>query len=402
MFYLVIFFVLLVFSILEISNQKKINPKILIGLSWGILVLVAGLRYETGTDWPLYQAILDKVPPISKLFTAEGLKLITLRETGFIILCSVFKQFGLGLQVLFFFVTLFNITLITKSLSHYTKYIVTGLFVYYSVVYLKMEFATIRQAIAASICFFSFRYIQERKMWKYFILIFIAFLFHRSALIMFPLYFLLNIRFSNKVHLAVLFLGCAIMFFHIPWFNQSLLFITKFMGKAYYERAVLYTSDEIFGTNRLISVEFLLNIFLVSLFLFYRKYLDAKKYGNLFLNLFMMGIITYYYFYESITMSYRFRLYFLYSLILLFPYLIEVIREYAGLKKYALIAVLLICCSAYNGKIYLHIPPPSILYNPYQNYIEYRILKKESVGDERLYNHLEKMKEDAKNAKDKK
>ncbi len=402
MFYLVIFLILLVFSILEISNQKRINHKILIGLSWGILVLVAGLRYETGTDWPMYQGILDKVLPISKLFTAEGLKLISLRETGFIVLSSLFKQFGLGLQALFFFVTLFNVTLITRSLSHYTKYIVTGLFVYYSVVYLKMEFAMIRQAMAASICFFSFRYIQERKMWKYFILIFTAFLFHRSALIMFPLYFFLNIRFSNKILLVVLFLGCAVMFFHIPWFSQSLLFITKFMGNTYYEKAVVYTSDEIFGANRLLSVEFLLNIFLVFLFLFYRKYLDMKKYGNLFLNLFMMGIVTYYYFYESITMSYRFRLYFLYSLIILFPYLIEVIRDYARLKKIAFIAVLLIYCSAYNGKIYLHIPPPSLLYNPYQNYIEYKILKKESLGKERIYNHLEKMREDAKNTRDKK
>ena len=403
MCYLIVFFILLILAILEMLPQNKINNKILIGLAWGMLVLFAGLRYETGGDWNLYQNIMNEIPPVSKLLSAEKTRLISLYklQLGFVFLCSVLKQLGLGVQVLFFLVTLFNVTLITKSLSHYTKYVVTALLAYYSVVYLKIEFAMIRQAIAASICFFSFRYIQERKMWKYLVLVLIAFSFHISALIMLPLYFFLNIRLSNKLLISMLVVGCAIMLFHISWFSQSLLFITEFLGSSFFERAVYYTSDEILGADRLISLEFVLNIFLFSVFLCYRKQLDAKKYGNLFLNVFMSGIVIYYYFYESITMSYRLRLYFLYAFMVLFPYLIEVFNNYVSSKKIAFMAVLVFCCSAFNGKIYLNMPPPSILYNPYQNYIVYKTLGKESLGEKRLLEHFEKMKEETeKNVKD--
>ena len=67
-------------------------------------------------------------------------------------------------------------------------------------------FNGIRQYLAAAIIFSGVNFIKERKFWKYALIVFIAFLFHSSAILMIFPYFIAN----NKVSLSnILFLITA-------------------------------------------------------------------------------------------------------------------------------------------------------------------------------------------------
>ena len=380
MFYLAIFLILLVFSVLEISNIGKGSHKILIQLAWFILVVVAGTRYETGADWNAYALYLEQVPPISA-FLAGGNIGGKGFEFGYFLLCSLLKQFGMGFQWLLFIIALSNVTIITKALKHYTPYVVWGLFVYYALLYVTIEFSLLRQAIAAAICFYSFRYIEEKKLVKYVLLIVLAMSFHRSAIVMLPLYFLLRIRFSNKVLVIIAGIGCLIMLLQIPWIKSILTVVAGFLGEEYADKVTFYARNTTYGVNRWLSIGFFLNLVLLAMFLLNRKLIDGKKYGNMFLNLFMVNLVVYYYAYEILELSIRFRLYFMYSLAVLFPILLEICVSYYNRLIWA--TVLVLYCFTYNLKLYTN-HPTTVVYNPYQNYIVYQVLDKKSIGIERL------------------
>lgn len=381
MFYLIIFVILLVMSVLEISKVDKGSHRILIQLSWLILVVVAGTRYETGADWVGYIKYLDQVAPLGKFITTGQTGGDVGFEFGYFLFCALLKQLGLGFQWLIFFVTLFNVSLITKALKNYTHYVVWGLFVYYSLLYITVEFSLIRQAIAASICFYSYKFIEERKLGKFLLLVIIASSFHRSAIIMLPLYFVLQIRFSNTVLIVVTLVGCLVMLLRIPWITSSLMFVGGFLGDDFLHKIIFYTQNSVFSISREVGLGFFLNIALLFMFLLNRKFIDDKKYGNLFLNLYVVNLIVYYYVYEFMEISVRLGLYFMYSLIVLFPILLECCSVYYNRLVWG--AVLFLYCAACNIKIYTN-HPTTIVYNPYQNYIVYQVLDKRSVGKKRL------------------
>ncbi len=56
-----------------------------------------------------------------------------------------------------------------------------------------------RQMLAIVIVLYSYTYLKERKFWKYFLTIFLAFMIHNSALVMLPVYFLFPIKVDKKV-----------------------------------------------------------------------------------------------------------------------------------------------------------------------------------------------------------
>ena len=394
MFYLIIFCILLFFSILEVSNIDNGSKRILIIFTSLILILVAGLRYETGGDWNIYENIFHKIKPIGEI--AAGAKTYSGIELGFVLFCSVIKQLGGNIQTVFFLITLLNIILITKSLMRYTKYVIFGLFVYYSILYFALEMLYTRQAIAVAISFFSLAYIKERKIIKYLLLIILAAFFHRMALVMIPLYFILNIRFSS-VFLIVLFsIGCIFMIFQIPWMKGIFLSISMFLGDDFSNRALYYLSEERYSIARVISIGFVLNILLFVLILLFKNKIEKKEYGTIFINMFVLSLLIYCFGYELIEVGNRFRFFFFIGIIVIFPYITESLILYPN--KLLFILLLSSYCFLYNRAIFLE-KPEAVAYNPYQNYLIYKWNDKESTGKKRLKESIDQTSKERKEMK---
>lgn len=381
MFYLICFVILLVLSILNIQMHDKLSNQLLGGIATLMLIGIAGLRYETGGDWPTYALLFDSFPSFSRLIGCPAeFKEINVEE-GFVLLCALVKSLGGTVQHLFFVVTTINILLIVSALPKYTKYPVVALLCYYGILYFQLEMIYIRQATAVALSFFALQYIEPRKIVRYMLVIGIACTFHRVAALMIPLYFLLNRKLPVWLYLAVIGVGAVVMARGIPWIEKIFLAAAGLLGENYEDKAELYTESALFAVNRGISIGFVLNLAILVVVMFFKEKIDALPNGTIMLNMFALSLVLYYYCFELVEVSNRVRLFFNIGIIALLPMVLAVLPLF--LERLAGLFVIALYCFSFSRFIFLE-KPQAAAYNPYQNYIEYKIHPRPSTGKQRL------------------
>lgn len=381
MFYLICFGILCVLAVLNVQMHDKLSTQILNGLAAIMLICIAGLRYETGGDWDTYTLLFNKFPPFSRLIGRPAEFADISVEEGFVLLCAFVKSLGGTVQHLFFVVTFINITLIACAAGKYTKYPVVALLCYYGILYFNLEMIYIRQAMAVSLCFFALQYIPSKRIIPYMVIVLLACTFHRVAALMIPLYFLLNIKLPSWVYLAVVGVGAVMMLANIPWIQTIFLTIAGWLGENYADKAETYTENAMFAVNRGLSLGFILNLAIFVVIIFFKDKLDALPYGTIMLNMFFGSLVLYYYCFELVEVSNRVRLFFLIGIIALLPMVLEVLPLF--LERLAGLLVVMLYCFSFSRGIFLE-SPQAAAYNPYQNYIEYKIHPRPSTGKQRL------------------
>ena len=181
------------------STSQKRNPQVKFFLICTALtlILVAGLRYGVGTDFFAYYSLEG----------AESLwtKIKTFDEPGIALIEWVVCLFTDDPAVVIFAYSFLTILLILRTTYRYTDdfLFVTLLFVFTGCWH--GSFNGVRQFLAAAILFAGHRYIYEKKLWKYWLIVFLAASVHISAVVMIVPYFVLNLRFRirNIILLAV-------------------------------------------------------------------------------------------------------------------------------------------------------------------------------------------------------
>lgn len=381
MFYLICFVILLVLAILNVQMHDRLSNQMLSGLAALLLIGVAGLRYETGGDWDTYAQLFREFPDLSRLIGHPKELMAQQVEEGFVLLNAVIKQLGGTVQHLFFVVTAVNLTLITCALQRYTKYPVVALLCYYGILYFQLEMIYIRQATAVALCFFALQYIQDHKIWKYMLIIVLACTFHRVAALMIPLYFLLDRKLPVWVYAAAVGVGAILMLIGIPWIQKIFLAVAGLLGDNYAEKAEYYTDNALFAVGRGLSIGFVLNLAILAVVLYFKDKLDELPYGTIMLNMFALSLLLYYYCFELVEVSNRVRMFFLIGVIALLPMVLEVLPLF--LERLAGLIVVALYCFSFARGIFLE-RPEAAAYNPYQNYIEYKIHPRPSTGKQRL------------------
>lgn len=177
---------------------------VLLCLSSAVFIFTGGLRYYVGTDFGSYY---------NGFFAyCENLResLIRLDEPGLPIIATVVRWFSN--DSLYF---IFASTAITYALVLYTQYKNSACFIFSTLLFVFVgnwhgAFNGVRQFLAAAIIFSGHRFIFDRKLFKYLTVVFIAFLFHRSAIVMVIPYFIMNNKIT-LINLALLTIGTAIL-----------------------------------------------------------------------------------------------------------------------------------------------------------------------------------------------
>lgn len=381
MFYLICFVILLVLAILNVQMHDRLSNQLLSGLAALLLIGVAGLRYETGGDWDTYAMLFREFPNLSRLIGHPKELMAQQVEEGFVLLNALIKSLGGTVQHLFFVVTAVNLTLITCALQRYTKYPVVALLCYYGILYFQLEMIYIRQATAVALCFFALQYIQDHKIWKYMLIIVLACMFHRVAALMIPLYFLLDRKLPVWVYAAAVGVGALLMLIGLPWIQKIFLAVAGLLGDNYAEKAEYYTDNALFAVGRGLSIGFVLNLAILAVVLYFKDKLDELPYGTIMLNMFALSLLLYYYCFELVEVSNRVRMFFLIGVIALLPMVLEVLPLF--LERLAGLIVVALYCFSFARGIFLE-RPEAAAYNPYQNYIEYKIHPRPSTGKQRL------------------
>lgn len=149
-------------------------------------VILSGIRWETGTDWnPYYEyyLIYGDIPEdgfMEPLFTWMN---------GFNT-----RHFDYQTQILE--IAAISIIPIGWRYNRMSPYPMMTLFIWFSIVF--AHIFPVRQTISVSIIVFSWKFIEERSFIRYFIGVFLACMFHYSSIIALPLYFIWNLKLSDR------------------------------------------------------------------------------------------------------------------------------------------------------------------------------------------------------------
>ena len=216
-----------------VAPSARIIVYIWMALLFAMLVVLCVNKSETISDNLMYQRMYDMG---SSRFNRRGVEptfgLITLISPSFTILLLVYAVLSVG----------FHMLAITKKAPN----LWLSLMVYLTLDYVLHDMIQIRGAVAAGIVLFSIQFIAERKWWYYFPLITVATLFHYSAIVFVPMFFLPVKRMFKWFWAGVLlvaialgitqnYIGSYMKFIPLEFINK---FFEAYMGNKTYNVAM--------------------------------------------------------------------------------------------------------------------------------------------------------------------
>lgn len=153
------------------------------------MTLFVGLRFKVGTDYENYVTIYE----------TDG----SFLEPSFNFLVEWLNDRKLGAQWMFFIMAAITYFFIFAGLKMMKESILPLSIFMLSICTLSFNCNGIRQALAVAVFFFSYNFIRDRKLLFYTLCILFAVSFHTSALILWPLYFVLNKELPPKIYYII-------------------------------------------------------------------------------------------------------------------------------------------------------------------------------------------------------
>ena len=285
---------LLLLSYLELTVvMSPATKKALSLFVYVFLVLQAGLRWETGTDWDSYLQHFESINSFSSTSP-----LLTQFEYGYSITVWLVKLAFPSYTIFLLLHAAVFYYLVFKSVRRYTGILFLPLMVFYCVT-MGAEGSN-RQLIAIAIGLYALRYIIEGKHLYFFLLVALACMFHYSAVILLsvPLF---NFRIRPSALLLVLACSIAIGVSQFPPIIFSK--IASLLGEAESWKAAIYlaNSKDSLLDSGLSIIGLVKRVLLLTLFVYNRRSLSEKlRYYNIMLNAYIAGIVLYFLFANSL------------------------------------------------------------------------------------------------------
>lgn len=213
--YLTLYIGLLLFAKCIINNNnKRINVPLYLSLLF--FSTIVGMRWMVGVDYPGYY---DFVVGYMGDLGIERIEFFP----------RIFAEYIRNNNIPFYFwfiiMPLIQFFFLTKAFIDDKKFLLDWAFFLFLALFLGFSLNGIRQAVAIFIIFYSYRYVCTRNIFKYVLFVFIASLFHRSALLCLPLYLLgrfekiLDIKIQLLIFFILLILGENLYSFVVSLFG---------------------------------------------------------------------------------------------------------------------------------------------------------------------------------------
>ncbi len=166
----------------------------------GLLILLAGLRWETGTDWL----------PYSTDFVQPGVRGDF--EIGYVLLVRFVSYFTTNYTIFLLFTALVSTTLIFYVCWKISEQDIVRMFatvlVFYGYYFLGSWLGAERRQYSIALCFFSLIWIKRRQPLLFLSTVGLAGLFHVSSLIFLPAYWIYRMKRKHAIR-CVLFIVAA-------------------------------------------------------------------------------------------------------------------------------------------------------------------------------------------------
>lgn len=203
------------------NNTKGKLICILIGIQ---LFVISAIRVDTGFDFDDYKNIFLEISNLSiKDFLTFPI------EKGYELLNAIIAVFTQNFQWVVIITSFLTIFLLTIVIYQYSKYYTLSFLLYIPFFYF-FTLSGVRQGLALSISLMSFRFLKEKKFFKYLLVILLAASFHYTALVMIPAYFVLNIKLDWKRMSVIGALAFLVYLFTEKIFLLMTRLIPKYAG----------------------------------------------------------------------------------------------------------------------------------------------------------------------------
>lgn len=245
----------------EISNNKlhlfpnKIVISILVILP---MILVMGLRYQIGKDYANYEFIFYRIKNYSD---AYGM------EIAYYLINSAIGRLTDNPQWVFFVISILINILFVKGMVKNGGSLYYGILAFMGLGYWFYAMNIQRQYVACAIIFIGWKHLEHRELKKFLPYIIIAMTFHNSAIIVLPLYFLLNYVNGKRFYYST-FVVIAVT----TILRGSIFVLLQKIGfyGVYLEGSYLNNSPSV--VNIIIA-----GIFMIATTIFYKKLVQIKK-----------------------------------------------------------------------------------------------------------------------------
>lgn len=307
--------------------------------SFFLLLFFIGLRGFVASDYINYYPFFQNLPTILDL-QFEGLYKGEF-EFGFILYSSLVKTIFPNYFFWVFLNALIDLSILFFMLRRYCVSPSLAFIVFFCIQGLGLEYNLFRNTKAIFLFILSIPYLKERKIVPYFAINFIGTLFHLTAYLYLPMYFVLTKRIPKWMIWGMFIFVNAMIFLHFSITEEIVNVTAPILGiERMSDKLVNYFSR---GEEYGLSIGYLERMFAFILFTIMSKKLVAQnEYNQIFCNCFFFYYIIFHLFFDIGVLGDRFSCLFVFSYWFLYPNTLSVI--YKKKNRQILLSFIILLC----------------------------------------------------------
>jgi len=321
---------------LKIIDGMNVPKYLVIFLSLMVIALLVGLRGgNVGVDTYSYITFFNGLDNFNfrDLFA-------NLLEPGFVFVSFLIKKANLSVTIYLLIFAILTLLLFFQFYKNKLELLPWAIFFAFSTGYVFFMMNGLRQALAVPLVALSLKYVTDRKLIKFLLLILFASLFHYSALLMLPIYF---VNYVSKIKYQVWIILFVLSIFISPFaYIEHLAGVLSLLPKDY----VHYFLKLNLKASKF-SMGFLFHLGISFLVLYFASQLPLNKYYKNILSLYFVGVVLMNLTWQSAVLL-RFSVYFTFFQIPMLSYIMYELEKKNKLLPIVLIAFLFFVSFSYK------------------------------------------------------
>ncbi|MPT30721.1 MAG: EpsG family protein [Chryseobacterium sp.] len=215
----ILFLLLILFSFLEVYGKDGEKKSFAIWLIGAWMVIIIGFRGNVGADYPIYRSFYSLYFPAvdySQIFDRMLFRKSSIDiEWMYVLLNKVVFTFGGPFQSFTFVSALITIGLKLRVFYQNSAFPVFTVLLFFIPGFFIADSGHMRQALGMTVCIFSYQFIKERKVWWFLLCLYVAYGFHKSAIIFLPAYWLVTVPLNSSRIFYAIIISVILSPFHV-------------------------------------------------------------------------------------------------------------------------------------------------------------------------------------------
>lgn len=215
----ILFIIIILFSFWEVYSNSETKNIYAVWFVALCLILLSGMRGNVGADYPVYRSFYSYYFPTIEysqiydrmLFRQSALDI----EWMYVLLNRFVFAFGGPFQSFTLVSAIITIGIKMRVYYQNSVYPIFTALLFFIPGFFIADSGHMRQALGMTMCMLSYQFIKERKLWWFLLCLYVAYGFHKSAIIFLPAYWLVMVPMNSSRIFYVIMISVILSPFHI-------------------------------------------------------------------------------------------------------------------------------------------------------------------------------------------